>query len=167
MATKLATTAKSRTEELAAAIVEVLRQELTTPLALRLVRVGAIESLVSPDQFRDLVPGIYVRPAGTEYSPDVQFHTYGVTEAFRIAYAVPVRAEEDPAVVARAGMARILAALAADAGLSAIADDFAPDQITVGYPQAIEPDPPEDVYLDVDVPIKVIVCRWLVQWTTC
>jgi hypothetical protein len=168
MATALQITAKVRTDEIAGAMRELLWDALKTELALRLCRVGAIELMVSPDRFADLVPGIFIRPAGTSFSADaVAGMNFDVVEEFRVAYAVPCMAQEDPGAKARAGIARIVAVLAADAGLSEIADSFAPDQLQDSAPAAIEYDPAEDAFLEVDVPIKVVVCRWQVRWLTC
>ncbi len=168
MATALAITAKIRVDDIADAMRAMLWDQLKTELALRLCRVGAIEHMVSPDRFADLVPGIFIRPAGTTYSADtVAGQNFDVTEEFRVAFAVPVMANEDPGKKARAGLARIVAVLAADVGLSEIADSFAPDQLVDGAPAAVEYDPAEDAFLEVDVPIKVVVCRWQVRWLTC
>jgi hypothetical protein len=168
MATRLAITAKVRTDEIAGAMRSIIWDALKTELALTLCRVGAIELMVSPDRFADLVPGVFVRPGGATYvSAENSGQNFQVTEEFRVAYAVPIAAQEDPGAKARAGIARIVAVLAADAGLSEIADSFAPDQLEDGAPAATEYDPAEDAFLEVDVPIKVVVCRWLVRWRTC
>lgn len=168
MARQLQTGAKVRTDEVANAIRALLWEELGDDLALKTCRVGGIEHALLGARLADLLPAIFVRPIEATFAPEsVHAMAYEVSERFRIAYAVPIGAQDEPGVVARAGLGRIVAELAADAGLSSIADGFAPDQIIEGFPEGVEYDPPEDAFLELDLPIKVAVCRWVVRWRSC
>lgn len=164
----LAIEATIKADVIANAMVAIIKAALTVELGLKVVRVGAIEHLVQPESFSALVPGVFVRPAGTEFSGNnVQRSRFDVNDSFRVAFAVPFKAEQDPGTTARAGLNRILEVLAADSQLSSIVSTFTDGQLVGGYPLAAEFDPEEDVFMELDVPVKVVALRWVVQWATC
>ena len=48
------------------------------------------------------------------------------------------------------------------------APDPHPDKsLYLGKAYFAEFDPEEDVFMELDVPVKVVALRWSVQWSTC
>lgn len=164
----LAIEATLKSDDIAGAMVSLIKSALSAELSLKVVRVGAIEHLVQPTSFAALVPGVFVRPTGADYSPaNLQGSRFDVVDSVRVAYAVPIRAEQDPGSTARAGLKRIIEVLAADSQLSSIINSFSDGQLVGGYPLAAEFDPEEDAFMELDVPLKVVALRWAVKWVTC
>src|SRR5688572_25218211 len=161
-----------RSDEIARELVGMVKEDCLVPLALKLYRVGAIESAVTPDNtkkevLRDLFPAVFVRPSGADYTSNVGNQTrFDVVDRFRIAYAVPIAAEKDPLIEGLDGLRLIADALAKDASLFELSQRIGNDQIIASLPEATEFDPAEDAFLDFQIPVKVVVLRWNVTWTT-
>jgi hypothetical protein len=136
------------------------------PLNLKVVRVGAIESRATPENYAQMFPVVIVRPVGAEYVPSVA-NKFNVVDRYRVLYAVPVPPEEDVLPFAVEGLKQVGDALAADGALAEIANSIEHDQVTASLIEGTEYDPEEDTLLEQDVPVKVVALRWLVQWATC